>query len=84
MTDTVKLIVEISKEDLKRISDGEWIGTYTYNNMILNATPLDTVKSKIETDLSWDMFDEYGNETALHKELWEILDNIDKAESEDK
>ena len=44
---------------------------------------IDDVKEKIETDLSWDMFDEYGNETGLHKELMEILDNIGKAESEE-
>ena len=39
---------------------------------------IDDVKAEIETDLSRDMFDDYGNETALHKELWEILDNIGK------
>jgi len=44
---------------------------------------VDDVKAEIETNLSWDMYDEYGNETRLHKELMEILDNIDKAESED-
>ena len=36
------------------------------------------VKAEIETNLSWEMFDEYGNETRLHKELMEILDNIGK------
>jgi hypothetical protein len=45
---------------------------------------IDDAKAEIETNLSWDMFDEYGNETRLHKELIEILDNIGKAESEDK
>ena len=41
---------------------------------------IDDVKAEIETNLSWEMFDEYGNETALHKELWQILDNIGKGE----
>lgn len=38
------------------------------------------IKLSLVTDLSWEMFDEYGNETRLHKELWEILDNIGKGE----
>ena len=39
---------------------------------------IDDLKTKIETDLSWEMYDEYGNETGLHKELIDILDNIGK------
>lgn len=38
------------------------------------------IKLSLVTDLSWEMFDEHGNETRLHKELWEILDNIGKGE----
>lgn len=44
---------------------------------------IEDVKAEIETDLSWDMFDEFGNETSLHKVLMEILDNITNAESKD-
>lgn len=40
------------------------------------------LKAEIETNLSWDMFDEYGNETRLHKELMEILDSIGKGDKE--
>ena len=90
MGDTVKLIIEISKEDLKRISDGEWIGTYTYDNMILNGTPLDDVKAEIKA-----MFPPSGNwmydENCEHEhtacevlvDVLQILDNIGK-ESEVK
>ena len=34
---------------------------------------IDGLINKIETDLSWDMFDEYGNYTALHNALVEII-----------
>ena len=86
MSDTVKLIIEISKENLKRISDGEWIGTYTYDNMILNGTPLDDVKAEIEKAKRFHVgtFEndnpiDYGIVEGFDKAI-EILDNIGKAD----
>ena len=82
MSDTVKLIIELPTD--KYLS----VKTNIINDFIYDAVkhgiPLDDVKAEIETDLSGDMFDDYGNETDLHKVLWEILDNVGKAESEDK
>lgn len=63
MSDTVKLIINIHK--LPKNDHERWV--------LAHGTPLDDVKAEIETNLSWDMFDEYGNETRLHKELMEIL-----------
>lgn len=78
----MKLIIDIPKELYERIKNGYVpLGISTY---LKNSTPLDDVKVKIETDLSWSMFDEYGNETGLHKDLMKILDNIGKAESEEE
>ena len=85
MSDTVKLIIEIPKVYYEALSKTEEIissqrSGKTFMSVIYsavgNGTSLDDVKAKIETDLSWDMFDEWGNETRLHKELMEILDNI--------
>ena len=45
---------------------------------IYHGIPLDDVKEEIEQDMSFDMFDDYGNKTRIHKELWEILDNMGK------
>ena len=83
----MKLIITIPKEKYIYIQELERGNTdYAITRMLYHAvkrgTPLDDVKAEIETDLSWDMFDEYGNETRLHKELMQILDNIGKAESE--
>jgi hypothetical protein len=85
MSDTVKLIVEISKEDLKRISDGEWIGTYTYDNIILNGTPLDDVISKIEKLNPVDYgsmfsYESHNGAKDMKRDILEILDNIGKAD----
>ncbi len=85
MSDTVKLIVEIPKEDFNKL-----VNPYQHNEiwcnrlkrMVMNGIPLDDIKKEIETELSWNMFDEYGNETSLHKELMEILDNVGKTEEE--
>ena len=77
MSNTVKLIIEIPKETYKGIMLGKW----DYNGLafyVKTGTPLDDVKEEIEQDMSFDMFDDYGNKTRIHKELWEILDNIGK------
>lgn len=86
MSDTVKLIIEITKEDLKRISEGEWIGTYTYDNMILNGIPLDDVKEEIADNicLTDDLYNMETKYTIEHSKLLKILDNIGKAEREEK
>jgi len=72
MSDTVKLIIEIPK--VPKNDHERWV--------LAHGTPLDDVKLKIEQDMSFDMFDDYGNETAIHKELWQILDNIGKGGDE--
>lgn len=77
MSDTVKLIIEIPKEVKADIDNGVIRRNIDKIYLALaNGMPLDTVKAEIETDLSFDMFDEYGNETRLHKDLMEILANI--------
>ena len=78
MSDTVKLIIEIPKEDYKRCKEKYQRRIDIMGDAIANGTPLDDVKLKIEQDMCFDMFNDYGNETAVHKELWEILDNIGK------
>ena len=85
MSDTVKLIIEIPKEDFKKL-----VNPYQHNEiwcnrlkrMVMNGIPLDDLKETIEQDMSFDMFDDYGNKTRIHKELWEILDNIGKESEE--
>lgn len=82
MSDTVKLIIEIPKyyyESIKHDVEHH-LTEYLPFKIIGNGIPLDDVKLKIEQDMCFDMFNDYGNETAIHKELWEILDNIGKAE----
>lgn len=84
MSETAKLIVTLSKgqyEALKDIQFGGIVSRVIFN-AVKNGIPLDDVKLKIEQDMSLDMFDDYGNETAIHKELWEILDNIGEGDSE--
>lgn len=84
MSDTVKLVIEIPKEVFEARKVGEispWVTTPILDS-VQNGIPLDDVKLKIEQDMSLDMFDDYGNETAIHKELWEIFDNIGKGNEE--
>ena len=35
---------------------------------------LDKISAEIKENMSWEMYDEYGNETALCKELMEIIE----------
>lgn len=84
MSDTVKLIIEIPKEQKRMVDMMLDIPPQVENDLISairHGTPLDDVKLKIEQDMSFDMFDDYGNETAIHKELWEIFDNIGKGDT---
>lgn len=80
MRETVKLIIEIPRNEYEQTCNLTLHDRSIWDNAIRKGIPLDDVKAEIETDLSWEMFDEYGNETALHEELWEILDNIGKGE----
>lgn len=82
----MKLIIDIPEEQKRMVDMMLDIPPQVENDLISairNGTPLDDVNAEIETDLSFDMFDEYGNETRLHKDLMNILDNIGNAESED-
>lgn len=81
----MKLIIDIPKKQYEYLAKIANVGEEPlgyFERVIMLGTPLDEIKAKIETDLSWEMFDEYGNETALHKELMEILDNIGKGDKE--
>lgn len=82
MSDTIKLIVEVPKDYYEIIKHDveHHLTDYRPFEIIANGAPLDAVKEEIDTCLSWDMFDEYGNETRLHKELMDILDNIGEEE----
>ena len=76
----IELVIRMPESIWVAIQNGEYCGILddrTYN-AVKNGVPLDDVKLKIEQDMSFDMFNDYGNETAIHKELWEILDNIGK------
>jgi hypothetical protein len=68
---------DIDSDETRAYFDGQAYGWEQGRKALI-----DDVKAEIETNLSWDMFDEYGNETGLHKELMEILDNIGKEDKE--
>ena len=92
MSDTVKLIIEISKE-AKQAFDNAYSndlrgGYYDCGGLIgkaiQNSTPLDEVKAKIQAKemIETEVAREFYN-MALD-DVIDILDNIGKAESEDK
>lgn len=81
----MKLIVDVPHEIIcKRYigaNDQIWMVHAIKNGKPLSEELNDIkgeIKAEIDTDLSCDMFDEYGNETRLHKDLMNILDNIGK------
>lgn len=39
-----------------------------------NVDVLDKISAEIKENMSWEMYDEYGNETALCKELMDIIE----------
>lgn len=80
MSDVVKLVVEIPQRVHEQLKSGHvnQEAMFYSSLAIKHGVPLDDVKLQIEQDMSWDMFDEYGNETTVHKELMHILDNIGK------
>lgn len=93
MSDTVKLIIEISKEDYKEVKDYGINMFPTVAQVIRNGIPLDDVKAEIEKQIERDFaFAEtetlkvpchYGIANGLQNAI-RFLDNIGKAESEDK
>ena len=84
MSETVKLIIEIPKDDFKKLANPYQLNEVWCNRlkrMVMNGTPLDDVKKEIFKLI--DNTDSIYGTSALHSVL-EILDNIGKAESEDK
>lgn len=84
----MKLIIDIDDEqvlfDIKnRGLEAETETDKVIINALYNGILLDDVKEEIEQDMSFDMFDDYGNKTRIHKELWEILDSIGKESEEE-
>lgn len=84
----MKLIIDISEEAKRHIDTFK--GKFLCGDgcdmiqAIQNGTPLDDVKAEIErTAKDYDKFDDYRRERGLWIAL-DILDNIGKAESEDK
>ena len=89
MSDTVKLIIEISKEDFEWIQTHKNITDYQITQMlykrVMNGTPLDDVKAEIAEQFETEFLEEstIGMNFGLRLAL-EIIDNIGKVESEDK
>ena len=82
----MKIVIDITKghfETLKEMGD---CGLGYYNEAILKGQPLseilDKISAEIKENMSWEMYDEYGNETALCKELVEIIEKYKKGDSE--
>ena len=86
MSDTVKLIIEIPKNVYAECQGDIYFpdtGGELFN-AVKNGIPLDDVKATIEqTAKDYDKFADYRRVRGLWIAL-EILDNIGKAESEDK
>ena len=89
MSDTVKLIIEISKdyyEIIKHDVDNH-LTDYRPFEIIANGTPLDDVKAKIQRTITASCYNGENYKKNYRDGLndaIEILDNIGKAESEDK
>ena len=82
----MKLIIDISEDDYEFTKDAKtarYFPSEYYVNLILNGTPLDDVKAEI--DEQYDRIRPYNIGVAEGLEMaLGILDNIGKAESEDK
>ena len=79
MSDTVKLIIEIPKEEYELIVGDEACGLHPLTRAVAHGIPLDDVTAEI-ADLPTNMFEAY----KLKSRVLYMLDNIGKAESEDK
>ena len=76
MSDTVKLIIEIPKEEYEFIKSSVLVPLKnSYSELIVNGIPLDDVRAEIEKDARGYRCDEFidGINHAL-----EIIDNIGK------
>ena len=79
MSDTVKLIVTLSKgqyESLKNIQCGS-IGARMIVNVVMNGIPLNDVKAEIQ-----DLYVGYRDGYEIMADVLHILNNIDKESEE--
>ena len=92
MSDTVKIIIEIPKEEyeyIKALSDVA-IAPNTYSILVKNGIPLDSVKAEIKEkcdsidDIARANIYQYAPHREIQDLLCDILASIDNAESEDK
>lgn len=82
MSDTVKLIIEIPKEDYKNVGRIVDMGLGTsVDEAIKNGIPLDDVKALIKYNAE---IHEDGECYLMEQWVYDILDGKYKAESEDK
>lgn len=85
MSDTVKLIIEIPKEDYEWVQTHQSVTDYqttlTLYKSVINGTLLDDVNAEIKQFVSVSISDV---EVMPKNDVLDILDNIGKAESEDK
>jgi hypothetical protein len=84
----MKLIIDIPEEEYKRMKEQSMFGRVDiWKQAIKNGTSLDDAKAEIE-DLDRFYDNDYfsGNRDSMFKcnEVMQILNNIGKAESEDK
>lgn len=84
----MKLIIDISEEDYeftKGAKTARYFSPEYYVKLILNGTPLDDVKAEIDYERNHylNLVGDSGYCNGLNKAL-KIIDNIGKAESEDK
>jgi hypothetical protein len=84
MSETVKLIIEIPKEEYEFIKSSVLIPPKdSYCELIVNAIPLDDVKAEI--DRLPDLNPDYPMDKIIHISKWnvmQILNNIGKGVSE--
>ena len=80
----MKLIMDIPEEEYKRMKEQSMFGKVDiWKQAFKNGTPLDDVKAEI--DEQYDRIRPYNIDIAEGLEMaLDILDNIGKAESEDK
>ena len=87
MSDTVKIIVELPKSALKLLNTTgvDWLDAAHILSAVAHGIPLDDVKAEIVT--AYDEVTLYSCDeqvSCFASKVTTILDNIGKAESEDK
>ena len=86
MSDTVKLIIEIPRNEYKYTCERTLSDRSIWDNAIRKGIPLDDVKAEIAEEICL-TDNPYSGETKYtieYSRLLEILDNIVKAESEEE